>query len=477
MCIFCFLKNYNQYHIRQGVQLRTDRFEHTLEKYKLYFIEGFNESLESDLCSSHKTQQNEKLFNLLRDISPREINTFFNSLREVYIEWIDSNPRSSLEKLENLIETYHIFDIYKLINGKILFRGRESKEFLSHWDMFHIPFNKRYLIGNQRYSLVGQPLLYLASSPYCVLKELDRTKNIKISSFKLSHLSYNYYFKQNIAKETGNPYCLEEIAPNSKWSDNNLKLFDNTDNLSNLITFNKPNTDLQSIDNIIIKDYTSEELKKYFFQFILSSCCSFKLNNAKRGETFCEEYVLPQVLAQVAKSKFDGIIFNSTQCYENEKLVEDSKLFNLLCRNYCIFTKYDFSHVTDVTYVYDRDLYNKFIISSPLDYEQHKVHINYLNINKSIELANEILNKEKYKELFPNLIDYFENLLLEITNYLINYRNILNNEELLKNLSEKDNLGENNLLYNSILLHSLSLRNIILNIRDFINHKEDCYEY
>ena len=39
--------------------------------------------------------------------------------------------------------------------------------------MFHIPFNKRYLIGNQRYSLTGQPMLYIGSSVIDVAKEID----------------------------------------------------------------------------------------------------------------------------------------------------------------------------------------------------------------------------------------------------------------------------------------------------------------
>lgn len=54
--------------------------------------------------------------------------------------------------------------------------------------MFHIPFNKRYLIGNQRYSLTGQPLLYLGFSILDVLAELNCDLNefdkVKLCTYK-----------------------------------------------------------------------------------------------------------------------------------------------------------------------------------------------------------------------------------------------------------------------------------------------------
>ena len=38
--------------------------------------------------------------------------------------------------------------------------------------MFHIPFTKRNLIKNQRYSLIGRPMLYLGFTPKYIFKEL-----------------------------------------------------------------------------------------------------------------------------------------------------------------------------------------------------------------------------------------------------------------------------------------------------------------
>ena len=470
MCLFCFLNNYNQHHIREGIQLRTDRFEHTLEKYKISFLDGLKKNLSLELCEKHTNENNSILLKEIKNISFFEINTFFEELRKIYISWIDSNPLNSLHSLKNLLKNYEIDNIETYVNGKIFFRGRESSSFISHWDMFHIPFNRRFLIGNQRYSLIGQPLLYLASSPYCVLKELDKTKDIKISSFRLSYLNYESFGK-NISFDHSKYPCYASIDSNDlNWQKNNLRIYNNTDNLSSLIKTNNPdNNTIDKVNNFFDNENITNT-KRFFFQQILANCCSFRLKNSIRGQTFCEEYVLPQILAQVIKEDFDGIMFNSTHCYEYKELVNNSTFFNLLCRNVCIFTKYDFSHVDDVTYVYDKNLYNKFLISSPIDYTHKNVHIDYYDIKKSINLiANLLLEISKFKDC-RTLNSYFENLLLEMSNYLFVYNDLLTGE--LKNCLSKK---EYDLLSSSIILHTLSLRNIILNIRDFISNKEDYY--
>ena len=40
-------------------------------------------------------------------------------------------------------------------------------------DIFHVPFEKRRLVGNQRYSIAGLPCLYLRSSLWICWEELD----------------------------------------------------------------------------------------------------------------------------------------------------------------------------------------------------------------------------------------------------------------------------------------------------------------
>lgn len=60
--------------------------------------------------------------------------------------------------------------------GARLYKARESSSnYLFNKDeMFHIPYDKRSKIGNQRYSVSGMPCLYLASSSYVCWEELGR---------------------------------------------------------------------------------------------------------------------------------------------------------------------------------------------------------------------------------------------------------------------------------------------------------------
>src|SRR5205823_638449 len=54
-------------------------------------------------------------------------------------------------------------------------------------DLFHIPFNSRHLITNQRYSFPGLPCLYLGQSLYVCWEELGRPdlNGVVISRFRL----------------------------------------------------------------------------------------------------------------------------------------------------------------------------------------------------------------------------------------------------------------------------------------------------
>lgn len=60
--------------------------------------------------------------------------------------------------------------------GARLYKARESSSnyLFCKDEMFHIPYDKRSKIGNQRYSVSGMPCLYLASSSYVCWEELGR---------------------------------------------------------------------------------------------------------------------------------------------------------------------------------------------------------------------------------------------------------------------------------------------------------------
>ena len=56
--------------------------------------------------------------------------------------------------------------------------------------MFHIPYDKRYLVDNQRFGLSGYPLLYLNNSIDGIVKELDITED-NFNDFVFSSFYFN----------------------------------------------------------------------------------------------------------------------------------------------------------------------------------------------------------------------------------------------------------------------------------------------
>lgn len=55
-------------------------------------------------------------------------------------------------------------------------------------EMFHIPFEKRGIVGNQRYSMSGYPCLYLGSSIYCCWEETNRPNVDMFNVVSLKHV-------------------------------------------------------------------------------------------------------------------------------------------------------------------------------------------------------------------------------------------------------------------------------------------------
>ena len=94
-----------------------------------------------------------------------------------------------LEELQPRRYSYPIFKICKKDEGSFFYRMRacEGEYLFSKEELFHIPFEKRQKISNQRFSLSGYPCLYLGSSIYVCWEELNRPQidNANIVGLKL----------------------------------------------------------------------------------------------------------------------------------------------------------------------------------------------------------------------------------------------------------------------------------------------------
>ena len=195
------------------------------------------------------------------------------------MKWINSNPVDAINAFEDLLNKHNLLGYEKeLSKEQIYFKARNSDKVLTRWDMFHIPFNKRYLIGNQRYSLTGQPMLYIGSSVIDVATEIDvkDINNLKVSVVRLP--------------------------------DNNFKIYDLRCSILDVYTEISFNNMTESEK----RTYTSSD----FFKMILASVCSFQKKSELKGYSFCEEYIIPQILALILKNNnYNGISYTSTKKY------------------------------------------------------------------------------------------------------------------------------------------------------------------
>ncbi|RGL84156.1 RES domain-containing protein [Butyricimonas virosa] len=157
------------------------------------FIE--DETSQSDYIIDRLTSQRLKLFKLINefDVSDRVYlgvrnDTIKSNVKELYdsiIKSVQCFLDGHFEKSRNII--YNTFfnrdnpkrkalPIRRINAFEIFYRIRESQTYnlYSKEEMFHIPFEKRGLVSNQRYSISGYPCLYLGSSIYNCWEETNR---------------------------------------------------------------------------------------------------------------------------------------------------------------------------------------------------------------------------------------------------------------------------------------------------------------
>lgn len=422
MCIICFLRDNYQYTLRRSSMLRSDRIEHTIDRYKYTFIDSFKNSINC-FCEIHDSEMNRKINSSLAKIDIKDIFIFFDKLRMVYINWINTQTGEAIDILNELFETYKLLELNYTIQSDVFFRGRVSKDFISHWDMFHIPFNKRYLIENQRYSLNGQPLLYLSSSPYSVLKELGNTEDIKISSFRQVENSF-------------------------------FNVYENTNKFNNIIIESKEMSPKDYAEYILSSGIieNKDKVVSSFFQMILASCCSFERREDMKKHCFSEEYVLPQVLTLVLKQhNYDGVKYISTKAHVDSDIINSQNIVNVLYSNICLFTDYTEEQSKDVRNVYDRTLFRKFVLSNPL------------KCNESV--TDTFFSKKDWTNQLDNFLSsgfvnsYENSLLVNIGNSLVGIFDFLKKLRGVEEVRYKD-------LFKAVELHSLLLSNIVLDIKE-----------
>ncbi|WP_167631001.1 hypothetical protein [Mariprofundus ferrooxydans] len=187
--------------------------------------------------------------------------------------------RSHISKLREPLDGYTI-DQH---GGDALYRVRESTTPLEcRSQIFHIPFDRRDLVGTQRFSIAGLPCLYLGTSLYVCWQEMGKPD---LNKLYLSH------YKVNRQEDVGKIYVLDFAYSLETLKHRNLEVF-------------------FSIDD----HYKAEKSKAYLAIWPILMCCSF--NKEVMNANFNVEYVIPNLILQwISKEKrpISGVRYFSTK--------------------------------------------------------------------------------------------------------------------------------------------------------------------
>lgn len=330
-CILCFLDESNHFEWRKESQKDGIHNHQHLSNYKHILLEKINKIGPIIECPIHQGVHEKFILfwdNAQKDIPFKTlISDFLQYIEIAYQKWNDGYVVEATQMFEKMISLFEKKK-YTMLDRQIpyiLFRNRiqfQKKKFTKE-SLWHIPFNKRFLVPNYRFSISGRPMLYLGSSVCDILYEM-RQENENLRNLKNNMLSV--FVLKHSKKKNG-----EE-----------LKIFD----LTNPFTRSNSNLNMLTKSGVVIDYYDttfgkwSELISLYVKLLVLMSCCSF--STCREEVSFHEEYIIPQLLTEVlCKRGYDAIKYSSTRL--NPSFCKnDSSIWaiNSLRENYVFFTHF-----------------------------------------------------------------------------------------------------------------------------------------
>lgn len=195
-----------------------------------------------------------------------EIIDLCNAILEATTQYFKGFPNVAYEKLEYIFieNSCHLLQLLPQLTCKNiqLYRARKGKDLQERKELFHTPFELRTKCASYRFSTLGYPSLYLASSLETALLEVGAKNPLEYfcSCFK-----------------TNNDICVVDLA--------------------------LPNRDLT---------FWEQYSLLVFYPLIVA--CNLKVKNT--DDPFKPEYVIPQLLTQIIRlhsSDIIGISYTSTK--------------------------------------------------------------------------------------------------------------------------------------------------------------------
>lgn len=245
----------------QGEVLRLVNYTHG-ETY----IDDLNYLLDSflNLINSSKFQGGYNgFYNVYQDDIKKTVKNIKTCVRYFLQGKISSAYNSFNLRWKDLWYDEYTPNVHTIQKGDFWYKIRkvEKTPFYERKDFFHIPFEQREIIGNNRYSISGYPCLYLGKSIYTCWEELRRPKLSELSAIA---------------------FRVEEP----------LKL----------------------LDMRLIQMINSDEKEWYnirLLPYILASSIKVHVDEGN----FKPEYIIPQLILHtvVKNNAYDGVIFTSTR--------------------------------------------------------------------------------------------------------------------------------------------------------------------
>ena len=297
-CPVCFFREDFQKRLKRKA-FGINRYEDKLRKYKEVFIEEMQQMGSLSTCSCRTKYSNDGLIHWTDAFldswmnAESEVISAFDEIISVYEDYISRNQRISTERLWSYLKSRNLLTQAEspLNYGRLLFRARLRGRF-DECDIkqyFHIPFSHRHLVGNQRFSVSGQPMVYFGNSVLVLTKELDhQVSDLAIAAFLPN---FSHFYESRIYSLTNYiEYCIEKTLPGI-FASGSVSYTD---------------TDIKPNYGTINEDINST---------ILMHICTYPTEY--RG-TFVAEYVIPQLLTTaLLEHEYHGVLFPSTKNYSD----------------------------------------------------------------------------------------------------------------------------------------------------------------
>ena len=365
---------------------KLEKCEERLVKYKNLLLEGIKTlDLETrnpyhsivcyDVKNNDVIKYTEEYIKILKS-SLNKIDSFCDSLINSYKLFIKENSYSATGEFGKIIDKYNLITKLStdnsIYNERLFFRARinDSKFDINNpIECFHIPFNKRYLISNQRFSVAGQPMWYLGNSIIDVCRELDK-ENID------NLVIYGFLPTYKVIKSL---ILLDSVIFNKF--------------VKNIIPASNQDPNIGQVEDDI--------RKTILYEFLVFP------RRPKYIGSFSEEYILPQAYTTYVlnKKQWSGIIYPSSKNYADIKNVHPYSRYNYNC---AVFTKYSDDEIYDKELFYQT--YHDFSVLY-LDKNEKEITLIYAK-NKFEEL------KKHQEKLKSSCLSYITPSHLELFDYL-----------------------------------------------------------